>query len=178
MMSAVNLGSFILFLFLSLFSLDEASAQISVKDSIMHCKTRYSDEKNVSFQRSFYIEFPNSNVIGSDGRIFFGGSYFYFVDGYTAKSFFMFRGRNGKLREYTKDDFERRSIVAVREGPYQIAATNTEANKPKATFDIQFNPSGLAFKKLTDWKGVCTQIAGAEDEIFAALKAKEGSKKL
>ena len=149
----------------------DASETSQKADPVMRCETAYSDTNGAIVKINFYIRFPDLNVVGADERVFFGGSKFYFSDGGVKNSSFLFD--NPSFESYNRDEFERRNLIFISEGPYYLSTSNMEANKPKATFDIHIRRTGLASTKRENWNGTCQQISIKDDALFIELQSME-----
>ena len=148
----------------------DAPEQDRVSDPLMRCETQHSVRAGGTVSRKFYILFPSSDVIGRDGRVFFGGAILYFEDGYVGRSSFLFE--NSNIESYSREEFERRNLVFLNEGAYYLSTSNTVANTPRANFNISVRPTGLAEPRILDWNGACTQISAIEDEVYISLQAR------
>ena len=149
---------------------NDAPEQDRVSDPLMRCETQHSDSAGALVSRKVYILFPSSDVVGRDGRVFFGGANFYFEDGYVGRSSFLVENPN--FESYSREEFERRNLIFLNEGAYYLSTSDIEANAPRATFNIHIRPTGLVETRILDWNGTCTQISATEDEIYISLQSR------
>jgi hypothetical protein len=140
---------------------------------IFYCTTKHTGTDGQFVNQDFFIKFNDVNVVVKKDMIFFGGSKFFFLDGYIANSMFSVSNRKKKFVNYDRDDFERRSHIDVKEGGYTLSISNLDSDKLNATFNIRIKPTGLVFSRIEDWGGECRQLGSEDNELLAVLQSLE-----